>query len=137
MRTLPREILQVTDGPNIEALRVKQRYSDPISEIGEKELDYVALNYMNVEAAMFWLPRVIEYLTSRAPRDSYHFEVMLFRLSTPEFSSPLIVLATTEEKKYVTSFLTWLDAETDFLTESKLRRLDFDRAVRLWGEKQS
>lgn len=137
MRTVPQKILKETNRLSVEALRVQEKYSDPLAQIGEKELDYVALNYMNAEATLFWLPRLLNYLTSLAPKDSYHFEVTLFRLSDAEFSRPLIALARPEENRCVVDFLNWLDGETDFLTGSNLRRRDFDRAVQLWSGKRA
>ena len=139
MRFLPHDILDPSwsSRPTLEALRIREKYSHPDADIGENELDYVAILYMNTAATLFWLPNQIRYLTTCAPKDSYHFEVMLLRLSDPKFSNPLITAASTEEKRLVLEFLSWLETNTNFLTGSELRRCDFDRATEMWGATRS
>lgn len=139
MRALPDHILKsaLSSKPTLEALRVQEKYADPKAVIGENELDYIALRYMNPEAALFWLPRLVSYATVNAPKDSYHFEALLFNLSEAKFSAPLISEATDDEKRIIETFLNWLETETDFLTGSSLRQNDLNTAKRMWGEKTS
>lgn len=135
MRRLPAQIITsaVDEKPTLEALRVQEKYSNASAAIGESNIDYVALNYMNAHAALYWLPRFLSYVKVEAPKDSYHYEALLLNLSDEQFSRRLISALTDDEQRLIEAFFDWLQAETSFLTGSALRQNDYVKAREIWA----
>ncbi|MGO4684624.1 hypothetical protein [Hyphomicrobium sp. 2TAF46] len=132
-RRLPKEVLQPQTQFSLEAQHVREKYSNSSWQIGEHSDDYVALDYLNDAARAFWLPRFLHYVTNEAPPSTYHLEVLLFRLSDPKFSKPVISIYDAVEIAFVRRYLEWLERDSGFLTGSTLRGKDFAVATAMWG----
>ena len=117
---------------NWEAKRVAEKFRSADAVIGEENVDYVAFIYMNLEQAIYWLPRFLEYLRAVAPRDSFHFESMIIRLSHADWVSEFRRVATPETQTVVRNFLTWLNDQPIMAGAPDLRRTAYTRAVELW-----
>lgn len=134
MRKLPTDILRPQPQFNLEAQQVAEKYSNISRQIGEGNIDHVALDYMNDEARAFWLPRFLEYVMTDAPSDSYHLEYLLFKLEDVEFSHPLLLALDPSEKHLVRHYLIWLQTESGFLDGSNSRRDSWLSATKLWSD---
>lgn len=131
LRRIPLSILRSGIHPdNLEAQAVAAKYGVPhgIIEISEANVDTVAMAYMNGEASLFWLPRFLDYIRSKAPVDSWHSEVMLFRLGDPETGAELRALAMPEEVAMVREYLAWYRNHPGYPGRAQ----HWDRAVALW-----
>jgi hypothetical protein len=133
-RKLPTCVIlpEYTGGYHLEAQSVQDKFSNPSAKIGEQNVDYVAKIYMDERATLYWLPRFFEYLKEAAPRDSYHFDVMLFELSDATFVARLRAIATPEECAEVRAYLDWVRSETG-LIDIECRRVQLEKAVFLWS----
>jgi hypothetical protein len=132
MRKLPFNILRHTPPLTMEANNVYEKFSKASSEIGEQSTDYVALSYLSDEAMLYWIPRFLDYLETTAPSDTFHFDVVLSRLSDVRFIEGLSKLATPIERSRVISYLDWLSVKPEHIAvDSDVDRLE--RARRLWS----
>jgi hypothetical protein len=133
-RGLPTDVLKpwAKVGMQLEAESVQKKYGDENSEIGENSVDYVALIYMNEAATLFWLPKFLDYLQSKAPRDSFHYESMLLKLSDEAFVKPLRRLAVGSELTFVNTYLDWLATQSHQI-ELDTDRQSFEAALKLWS----
>jgi len=132
IRRLPKNVLRLDEAPNMEAMDVQRKYSNPAAQIGEKNVDFVALNYLNDEAVAFWLPKLLDYVENSAPPDSYHLEEILFKLADENFCRRLKTKLKSRELNAVSAYLRWLKLKSNFLSGSRLRAKDCEKAIVLW-----
>ena len=105
-RKVPLLILDAANDPeNWEPKAVVAKFRSADALIGEENVNYVALGYMNAGAVLYWLPRFLKYLRSDAPGESFHFESMLAKLSNANLVSDFRDDATPEELADVRDYL--------------------------------
>jgi hypothetical protein len=132
-RQLPSYVLNTyAGGPgHLEAESVQLKFSKRTAVVGEDSVDYVAHIYMNAAANLYWLPRFLTYLQTGAPRDSFHYEVMLTRLAEDRFTQPIRELANDDEVSAVRAYLSWLKLQPHQI-ELDVDRDQYAAALKLW-----
>jgi hypothetical protein len=132
-RKLPLLFLGADNDPeNWEAKAVFEKYRHTDAEIGEANVDYVALGYMNTHAMLYWLPRFFDYLRTRAPEASFHFEGMITKLSNDNLVHDLRADASEREVEAVRDFLRWFGDHPLMKDAPDLRDAAYRHAVALW-----
>ena len=132
-RRIPILILDAANDPeNWEPKAVQAKFRLPDAVIGEENVDYVALGYMNAGAVLYWLPRFLKYLRSDAPGESFHFESMLAKLSNANLVSDFRDDATPEELADVRDYLAWFGHHPLMVEAPDLRQAQCNLAVELW-----
>jgi hypothetical protein len=132
-RKIPSNILGVGNNPeNWEPKAVIAKYGSEDAIIGEENVDYVALGYMNLEAQLYWLPRFLHYLRSSAPVDTFHFESINMRLANSQLAYEFKEAAKPSELAEVRDFLTWLRSHPMMDGAPPLRQTAYNYAVELW-----
>ncbi|MGJ5082427.1 hypothetical protein [Bradyrhizobium sp. HKCCYLS3013] len=132
-RSLPENVLRlcfIARHRSLESQQVQQKYSNPRAEIGEHSLDYVLLIYLNPEALLFWMPKLFDYLKTRAPRDTFHYDVVMMKLANQQFSEELRAVASDCEREMICQFLIWM-AENIELSPSDLT--EHQLALKHWS----
>lgn len=133
VRRLPPFIIgEGNDAGNWEPKLVAEKYGKAGAEIGEENVDYVALGYMTPGAALYWLPYFFAYIRTKAAPDSFHLESMIYKLGDASWVRDLRLEASEDEVSMVTEFLTWMSAQPLLDGDTSLLRASFDHAVELW-----
>jgi hypothetical protein len=122
-----------TRHPSLEAQQVQQKYSNPRAEIGEHSLDYVLFTYLNRDALLFWLPKLFDYLKTRAPRDTYHYEVIMMNLAKRDSSEELRAVTSDSEREMICQFLIWMAENTELTSSPPNRVADYQLALKHWS----
>jgi hypothetical protein len=132
-RKFPFSILAADNDPsNWEPKQVIEKFGKFSAEIGEQNVDYVALGYMNSQAFLYWLPDFIQYMRTTAPSDSYHLESIILKLSNYSLVGDLKAEATEDEKAEIFDFLNWLGTQPIMAGAPPLRAAAYAYAVELW-----
>ena len=130
--TPPKILLRSDSDPSDwEPKSVHEKYSRADANIGEDNVDYVALGHMNDQAARYWLPRFLDYIETRAPADSFHLEAMLFKLANNSWAASIREEAP-ELQSRVAAFLDWLKDQPIMVAAPPLRQTAYDYARELW-----
>lgn len=132
-RRLPVLILEVGNNPdNWEPKAVVAKFGRDDAVIGEENVDYVALGYMNPHAVLFWLPRFFAYIRDKARPDSFHLESVIMKLSNSGLVNQLRPEASEAEISQVSDFLGWIGTQPIMVDAPPLRQTAYDHAVELW-----
>jgi hypothetical protein len=132
-RKLPALLLGADNDPaNWEAKAVLEKYRVADAAIGEANVDYVALGYMNTHAMLYWLPRFFDYLRADAPEESFHFEGMITKLSNDTLVHDLRANASEDELAAVRDYLAWFGDHPLMKDAPELREAAYRHAVALW-----
>ncbi len=133
VRDLPKYVLrpEYRTKTHLEAESVQMKFSQASARFGDENVDYVALTYLSPEAALYWLPRLIEFLMSKAPRDNLHFEQILSYLVREENAAQVRAIASENEIKLITDYLEWYYSTLDDREKPILGR-SVPHAVALW-----
>jgi hypothetical protein len=132
-RAIPKNILGIgNDITHLEAQSVAKKYSSAGAVIGEENVDTVALTYMNLEAKLYWLPRFLNYLRTKAPDDSFHFDSMSSKLAGEALAYEFKAAATADEVRAVRDYLKWVEGHISMAGASPLRQAAHNYAVELW-----
>ncbi len=121
------------DPGNWEVKSVAAKFKNADAVIGEDSVDMVALGYMSAHGAAYWLPRFIDYVQTKAPQDSFHFESLLFKLSNNLWSADVRAEMTDEAVGAVSSFLDWLGGTIIMKDAPALRAAEYAHAKCLWA----
>jgi hypothetical protein len=134
-RSLPRQLLKpyYVEHPDFEAQQLQKKFSDPRAVIGENSIDYLFFILMNEDALLYWLPRLFSYLQSEAPRDTFHFEVIMMNLSKRELSSALRSRVSDGERQVFYEFLRWMEIGTPLTTSPPDRAEEYQLCLTYWG----
>lgn len=132
-RKIPENILGIgNDVYHLEAQSVANKYGSADAVIGEENVDTVALIYMNLEAKLYWLPRILNYMRTGAPADSFHFDAMNSKLADAMLAYEFKASATVDEVNEVRDFLKWVEGHISMSGASPLRQAAHNYAVELW-----
>ncbi len=135
VRSIPENILGIgNDGYHLEAQSVAAKYASPDAEIGEDNVDTIALIYMNLDARLYWLPRFLNYLRTEAPEDSFHFDSMNSKLADALFASEFKSLANADEINAVRDYLSWVESHISMRNPPALQQAAHNYAKELWKE---
>jgi hypothetical protein len=133
IRKLPMLILDPANDPgNWEPKAVVAKFGKSDAVIGEDNVDYVALGYMNPGAVLFWLPRFFAYMREKAGPASFHLESIISHLSNSALVSQLRQDATEDDVKQVSDFLVWLGTQPIMVNAPPLRATAYAYAAELW-----
>jgi hypothetical protein len=134
-RNLPVNVLKpyFRRHPSFEVMDVEKRFSSPSTSIGEHSNDYTIFTYLNNDAMIYWLLRLIEYLISKAPADSFHFELIIMHLAKHGLSENLRRIASDEERRIIYEFLLWMADNTYVTSDPPDRAAEYQLALGLWG----
>jgi hypothetical protein len=132
-RAIPENILGIgNDIYHLEAQSVTKKYGSADAVIGEENVDTVALIYMNLEAKLYWLPRFLAYLRTKAPDDSFHFDSMNSKLADATLAYEFKAAAMDDEVGAVRDYLKWVEGHISMAGASALRQAAHSYAVELW-----
>jgi hypothetical protein len=132
-RKLPLLILgEGNDPQNWEAKAVLNKYRSDDAKIGEENIDFVAIGYMNMQAIAYWIPRFFDYLRNQAPTDSFHFESMLFKLANNIWVHDFRNEASDAEVAVVRDYLAWFGKHPMMINTIDLDAAAYAYAVQLW-----
>jgi hypothetical protein len=121
------------DPESWEVKAVAKKFSSADAQIGEENVDYVALGYMNSHGAAYWLPRFVDYLRTDAPEDSFHFDSLLTKLANNSWSPDVRAEMSEATVKKVRDFLDWLADSVVMKGAPDLRQAEYDHAKLLWS----
>jgi hypothetical protein len=114
-------------------MAVAKKFSSADAQLGEENVDYVALGYMNSDGAACWLPRCVDYLRTEAPEDSFHFDSLLTKLANDIWSLDAKAKMSDVNVKKVRAFLDWLANNIVMTGAPDLRQAEYAHAKLHWS----